>query len=122
MYIAVRVKKNKKIVGFITGIPVTTNCPNNKKWKGTEINFLCVHKKLRSNRLAPVLIKEITRRVNVRNEWQAVSQHKENTFFPLKVILNKIPNTLLSTIKLGLYRWCPYPHPHHSIQILPQKS
>mmetsp|Transcript_14531 Transcript_14531/g.12337 ORF Transcript_14531/g.12337 Transcript_14531/m.12337 type:complete len:313 (+) Transcript_14531:467-1405(+) len=71
-HVAVRVKKNKKIVGFITGIPVTTNCPNNKKWKGTEINFLCVHKKLRSNRLAPVLIKEITRRVNVRNEWQAV--------------------------------------------------
>lgn len=32
-----------------------------------EINFLCVHKKLRSKRLAPVLIKEITRRVNVTN-------------------------------------------------------
>lgn len=38
----------------------------------TEINFLCVNKKLRSNRLAPVLIKEITRRVNKRNMWQAV--------------------------------------------------
>ena len=25
-----------------------------------EVNFLCVHKKLRSKRLAPVLIKEIT--------------------------------------------------------------
>jgi hypothetical protein len=32
-----------------------------------EINFLCVHKKLRSKRLAPVLIKEITRRVNLTN-------------------------------------------------------
>lgn len=30
-----------------------------------EINYLCVHKKLRSKRLAPVLIKEITRRVNL---------------------------------------------------------
>lgn len=38
----------------------------------TEINFLCVNKKLRSNRLAPVLIKEITRRVNRRDMWQAV--------------------------------------------------
>merc|ERR1739845_178830 len=37
-----------------------------------EINFLCVHKKLRSKRLAPVLIKEITRRVNKQNIWQAV--------------------------------------------------
>ena len=36
-----------------------------------EINFLCVHKKLRSKRLAPVLIKEITRRVNLEDIWQA---------------------------------------------------
>jgi glycylpeptide N-tetradecanoyltransferase len=36
-----------------------------------EINFLCVHKQLRANRLAPVLIQEITRRVNHRNIWQA---------------------------------------------------
>ena len=36
-----------------------------------EINFLCVHKKLRSKRLAPVMIKEITRRVNLCDVWQA---------------------------------------------------
>ena len=30
-----------------------------------EINFLCVHKQLRTYRLAPMLIKEITRRVNL---------------------------------------------------------
>ena len=45
-----------------------------------EINFLCVHKKLRANRLAPVLIKEITRRVHVRNIWQAVYFQFENFF------------------------------------------
>lgn len=37
-----------------------------------EINFLCVHKNLRTKRLAPVLIKEVTRRVNLCNIWQAV--------------------------------------------------
>jgi len=37
-----------------------------------EINFLCVNAKYRSNRLAPVLIKEITRRVHLQNIWQAV--------------------------------------------------
>ena len=37
-----------------------------------EINFLCVHKKLRSKRVAPVLIKEITRRVNREGIFQAV--------------------------------------------------
>jgi len=36
-----------------------------------EINFLCVHKKLRDKRLAPVLIKEITRRVNLTGIFQA---------------------------------------------------
>lgn len=37
-----------------------------------EINFLCVHKKLRSKRVAPVLIREITRRVNLKGIFQAV--------------------------------------------------
>jgi len=37
-----------------------------------EINFLCVHKKLRDKRLAPVLIREITRRVILTGVWQAV--------------------------------------------------
>ncbi len=37
-----------------------------------EINFLCVHKKLRSKRVAPVLIKEITRRVNGEGIFQAI--------------------------------------------------
>lgn len=37
-----------------------------------EINFLCVHKKLRTKRLAPVLIKEVTRRINLTNIWQAI--------------------------------------------------
>lgn len=37
-----------------------------------EINYLCVHKKLRAKRVAPVLIKEITRRVNLQGIFQAV--------------------------------------------------
>ena len=37
-----------------------------------EINFLCVHKKLRSKRVAPVLIREITRRVHLQGLFQAV--------------------------------------------------
>lgn len=37
-----------------------------------EINFLCVHKSLRAKRLATVLIKEVTRRVNLHDIWQAL--------------------------------------------------
>merc|ERR1711871_222164 len=40
--------------------------------KVAEINFLCVHKKLRKYRLAPMLIREVTRRVNLTGVWQAV--------------------------------------------------
>lgn len=36
-----------------------------------EINFLCAHKKLRSKRVAPSLISEITRRVNREGIFQA---------------------------------------------------
>jgi len=43
-----------------------------KKIEMAEINFLCVHKRLRSKRLAPVLIKEVTRRINCEGIWQAV--------------------------------------------------
>ena len=37
-----------------------------------EINFLCVKSIYRAKRLAPVLIKEITRRVHLTDRWQAV--------------------------------------------------
>merc|ERR1719454_2654562 len=66
-----RVKNGGKLVGFITGIPAKIQIYDAKQ-PMAEINFLCVHKKLRSKRLAPVLIKEITRRVNKENVWQAV--------------------------------------------------
>lgn len=37
-----------------------------------EINFLCIHKVLREKRLAPLLIKEVTRRVNLTGVFQAL--------------------------------------------------
>jgi len=70
-HLGVRVKTNAKLVGFITGIPANIQV-HDKNIDMVEINFLCVHKKLRSKRLAPVLIKEITRRVNKEDVWQAV--------------------------------------------------
>jgi len=67
----VRGGKKNKLFGFISGIPVHMNV-NGKPLKMAEINFLCVHKSLRTKRLAPVLIKEVTRRVNRCNIWQAI--------------------------------------------------
>ncbi|KAK7322491.1 hypothetical protein VNO77_25872 [Canavalia gladiata] len=69
-HIGVCVKNSKKLVAFITGIPVRIRV-HNEVVNMAEINFLCVHKKLRSKRLAPVMIKEVTRRVHLENMWQA---------------------------------------------------
>jgi len=85
----VRVAQTQKLVAFIACTPALLYChgtrvqpsqPEAKEDEATssddepsvvEVNFLCVHKKLRSKRLAPVLIKEITRRVNVCGIFQA---------------------------------------------------
>jgi glycylpeptide N-tetradecanoyltransferase len=67
-HLGVRFTKTNKLYGFIAGIPVKVMIKE-KEVKMAEINYLCVHKKLRSKRLAPVLIKEITRRVNLKNVW-----------------------------------------------------
>jgi len=67
----VRAVKSNKLVGFISAVPAHINIYEKSK-KMVEINFLCVHKKLRAKRLAPVLIREITRRVNLKGLFQAV--------------------------------------------------
>ena len=51
--------------------------------KCSEINFLVVHKKLRSNRLAPLLIQEVTRRCNMAGVFQAV--YTAGVFLPTPV-------------------------------------
>jgi glycylpeptide N-tetradecanoyltransferase len=45
---------------------------NHSRFEASEINYLCVHKKLRSKRLAPVLIKEVTRQCHLKGVFQAI--------------------------------------------------
>uniref|UniRef100_A0AAY3ZY96 Glycylpeptide N-tetradecanoyltransferase n=1 Tax=Denticeps clupeoides TaxID=299321 RepID=A0AAY3ZY96_9TELE len=66
-----RVNTNQKLVGFISAVPATIHVCDTAK-QMVEVNFLCVHKRLRSKRVAPVLIREITRRVNRHGIFQAV--------------------------------------------------
>jgi len=69
--VGVRAGKRKKLFGMITAIPVTMMLKG-QEVLCAEVNFLCVHKDLRTKRLAPVLIKEVTRRINRCNIWQAI--------------------------------------------------
>lgn len=63
-------RMGNQLVACITGVPAHMRVHGTEMLL-CEINYLCVHKTLRSKRLAPVLIKEVTRRVNLRNIWQA---------------------------------------------------
>jgi glycylpeptide N-tetradecanoyltransferase len=71
-HVGVRATRSKKLVAFISGVPIALRVRAVVIEKSTEINFLCIHKKLRSKRLAPVLIEEVTRRCNLLGVYQAI--------------------------------------------------
>jgi len=101
LHVGVRTKTKTavkgKLVGFITGIPAHIRVYSSDV-PMVEINFLCVHKKLRSKRLAPVLIKEITRRVNLTGVWQAV--YTAGVVLPKPVARNRYFHRSLNPKKL----------------------
>ncbi|CAP38094.1 Protein CBR-NMT-1 [Caenorhabditis briggsae] len=66
----VRADGSNRLLAFIGAVPQTVRVYD-KTVPMVEINFLCVHKNLRSRRVAPVLIREITRRVNITGIFQA---------------------------------------------------
>ncbi|CZR56086.1 probable NMT1-N-myristoyltransferase [Phialocephala subalpina] len=70
-HVGVRASASRKLVAFISAIPVELRV-RKKVLQASEVNFLCVHKKLRSKRLAPVLIKEVTRRCYRLGTFQAI--------------------------------------------------
>lgn len=70
-HVGVRASTSRKLVAFISAIPVRVRV-RDQTVLCSEVNFLCVHKKLRNKRLAPVLIKEVTRRSNLQGIWQGL--------------------------------------------------
>lgn len=70
-WVGVRATQSRKLVAFISGIPMKLRVRENVL-DSAEVNFICVHKRLRSKRMAPVLIREVTRRVNLEGIWQAI--------------------------------------------------
>ncbi|KAI9825864.1 MAG: glycylpeptide N-tetradecanoyltransferase [Thelocarpon impressellum] len=70
-HVGVRATKSRKLVAFISGVPVQLRIRENTL-PCAEVNFLCIHKKLRDKRLTPVLIQEITRRCYQAGVWHAI--------------------------------------------------
>lgn len=70
-HVGVRASESRKLVAFISAVPVRLRV-RDKTVMCSEVNFLCIHKKLRGKRLAPVLIKEVTRISNLDGIWQGL--------------------------------------------------
>ncbi|GAB7358285.1 hypothetical protein MBLNU230_g2359t1 [Neophaeotheca triangularis] len=86
-HIGVRTKskddgKKGKLVAFISAIPVELKV-RGATLKASEVNFLTIHRKLRSKRLAPVLIKEVTRKCFRNGIYQAL--YTAGTLLPTPV-------------------------------------
>ncbi|PKA62380.1 Glycylpeptide N-tetradecanoyltransferase 1 [Apostasia shenzhenica] len=71
LHVGVCTKKSKKLVGFIAGAPARLRIKA-KILRVAAVNLLCVHRKLRSKRLVPVLARELARRAQLEGIWQAV--------------------------------------------------
>ena len=65
------IKCLNKLVACICGIPMNIAIFD-KKIKIIQINFLCINPKLRNKNFAPILIKEITRRIKFHSIWAAI--------------------------------------------------
>lgn len=96
-HVGVRVRKTGRLVAFISGVPASLNV-RGKQFNAVEINFLCVHKQLRNKRLAPILIKEITRRVHLADIWYAL--YTSGTVLPSPVSTCRYTHRPLNWAKL----------------------
>ena len=70
-HVAIRSVQDSKLMAFICAVPCKFRMRNHEL-NSVEVNFLCIEKSLRSKRLAPLLIKEVTRRVNLQGIFQAL--------------------------------------------------
>ncbi|KKY19079.1 putative peptide n-myristoyl transferase [Diplodia seriata] len=106
-HVGVRATQSRKLVAFISGIPVKLRVRKNLI-NSVEINFLCVHKKLRSKRLAPTLIKEITRRCYLNDIFQAI--YTAGVILPTPVASCRYYHRSIDWEKLYDVGFSPLPH------------
>ncbi len=64
--LSMRVKKSNLMVGFISAYPTTVQLGRNIV-KTAEVNFLCIHKKIRDKNVAPMLIKQLIHECSKKN-------------------------------------------------------
>jgi len=69
--VSIKILDSNEIVGFISGSMINVHIDGIDKIMA-DINFLCVHSKLRNKNISSLLIKEITRRINLKGYFHAI--------------------------------------------------
>lgn len=70
-HVGVRGLETGELVAFIAATPCVLSI-REQTLQSAEVNFLCIAKHLRMQRLAPLMIQEVTRRVNLTGIFQAL--------------------------------------------------
>lgn len=97
------INNNKQLIGFISGIPVTTSIEG-KKEIICEINFLCVDKKFRNIGITKLLIEELTKRIKFKNIQQGI--YTSGDLFLKPFSSSKSYQKLLNVKKLIEVKFC----------------
>ena len=100
------IKREGRMVCMITAVPVIVQVWR-QPMRSVEINFLCIHKDLRSQRMSPLLIQEITRRVNLRGTFQAV--YTAGVLLPKPISVCRYHHRLINLKKLEDVRFARQP-------------
>lgn len=69
--LCLKFERNRTLIGFVTSFPCKLSFQN-LFFPSSEINFLCLERKVRKKRLVSSLIKEETRRINTMGIIQAI--------------------------------------------------
>ncbi|ETV98122.1 hypothetical protein H310_08866 [Aphanomyces invadans] len=95
-HVAIRHRTTGKLMAFFAGVYKVVRVHHDVA-PTCETNFLCIHPKLRSKRLAPVLIKEMARRTKLQAVWRAV--YTGSSHLPTPVATTQIYHRSLNTKK-----------------------
>ena len=102
--LGIRCTGTKKLVGVIAAVPgeMRISCTTIKPV--FEIDLMCTLKKLRSKRMAPTLMKEMKRRLNLMDVGQGFFTSSRYITIPICTAGNyfRVVNVTDTTIKLGL--------------------
>lgn len=83
--LSLTVKKTGLVVGFIIGKVINMQV-NRNKLNLVETNFLCVHPKLRTKNMVPMLINELKRQFNLKNYFNGLFVDIEYLPTPISTI------------------------------------